>query len=428
MAGHPMSLFELIGALMAVVAMLGYINHRFIRLPDIIGITAAGLLVALALAVVGHYVPAVVEQASALESQFDFREVLFHGLLGPMLFAGSLHIRFADLAKQGLSLAALTTFGVVLSTVFVGLGTHALLRALHVDIALSYCLLFGALISPTDPIAVLGVLKTAGVPKSLETSIAGESLFNDGTGVVTYLVLAGIVSGASEPSLSAVSWLLAQQVVAALGLGLLLGYLGYFALSGVDSFAVEILITVALATGGYGLAEALHMSPLLAVVVIGLVIGNHASRRTMGIGTRTRLFSFWELIDEVLNLVLFALIGVKLLSLHAPASIWIAGALLIPLVLLARVASVGICLLALRPWIVPARGAVAVLSWAGLRGGISLALALSLPDFDGKELFVTATYAVVLFSLLVQGPTLALLLKRLGISTRQGKPAASHTS
>lgn len=410
-----MSLFEIIGALATAVAAFGYINHRFIRLPDTIGITAMGLLVSLALAVIGRYVPGAVQWAADFAEHLDLPEVVFHGLLSVLLFAGSLHININDLAKQRLPVFVLSTVGVVLSTLIVGFGSYWLLAMLGVTVSLSYCLLFGALISPTDPIAVLGVLKTAGAPKSLETKITGESLFNDGTGVVAYLVLLGIATGASEPSLSAVSTLLFKEVLGALVVGLLVGYLAYFMLKGVDSYPVEILITIALATGGYALAERLHVSAPLAVVVMGLVIGNHGALNAMSEKTREHLFSFWELLDEVLNLVLFGLIGIKLLSLGSVEVSWMAALALLPVVLIARLASVGLPVLALRPWLKTSPHTVTVLTWGGLRGGISVALALSLPAFEGKDLFVAATYVVVLFSLLVQAPTLGALLRKLNV-------------
>ena len=410
-----MSLFELIGALATAIAVFGYINHKFIKLPDTVGITAMGLLVSLALAIIGRQVPGAVHWASDFASHLNLPEVVFHGLLSVLLFAGSLHINISDLAQQRVPVFVLSTVGVVLSTVIVGFGTHWLLAVLGIDIALTYCLLFGALISPTDPIAVLGVLKTAGAPKSLETKISGESLFNDGTGVVAYLVLLGIATGASEPTFSAVSLLLAKEVIGALVVGLAVGYIAFFMLKGVDSYPVEILITLALATGGYAFAERMHVSAPLAVVVMGLVIGNHGARSAMSQKTREHLFPFWELLDEVLNLVLFGLIGIKLLSLGAADVSWLAAAALLPVVLLARFVSVGLPALALRPFLTPTPHAVKVLTWGGLRGGISVALALSLPPFEGKELFVVATYAVVLFSLLVQAPTLGPLLKKLKV-------------
>lgn len=407
-----MSFFEIIGALLATVAVFGYLNHKFIRLPDSIGITATGMVISLLLAVVGHHYPVAIQWASDFSEGLDFSEAVFHGLLGVLLFAGSLHVNISEIAKQRLSIFTLATVGVVISTAVVGVGIYWLLKALGIPVALVYCLLFGALISPTDPIAVLGLLKTAGVPKALEMDITGESLSNDGTGVVLFLVLLGIATGTAEASVASVSKMLAMEVGGAVVVGLALGYGACFMLKGVDSYPVEILITLALATGGYSLAERLHVSAPLAVVISGLVVGNQGAAHAMSETTRQHLFSFWELLDEVLNLVLFGLIGIKLLSLADTDVSWAAAAMAIPLVLLARFVSVGLPLLALKPWLNSVTHTVKVLTWGGLRGGISIALALSLPEFEGKSLFVVATYGVVLFSLIVQAPTLSPLLRK----------------
>lgn len=407
-----MSFFEIIGALLATVAVFGYLNHKFVRLPDSIGITATGMVISLLLAVVGHHYPVAIQWASDFSQGLDFSEAVFHGLLGVLLFAGSLHVNISEIAKQRLSIFSLATAGVVISTAMVGVGMYWLLEALGLHVSLVYCLLFGALISPTDPIAVLGLLKTAGVPKALEMDITGESLSNDGTGVVLFLVLLGIATGTAEASVASVSKMLAMEVGGAIVVGLALGYSAFFMLKGVDSYPVEILITLALATGGYSLAERLHVSAPLAVVISGLVVGNQGAAHAMSETTRQHLFSFWELLDEVLNLVLFGLIGIKLLSLADTDVSWAAAAMAIPLVLLARFVSVGLPLLALKPWLNSVTHTVKILTWGGLRGGISIALALSLPEFEGKSLFVVATYGVVLFSLIVQAPTLSPLLRK----------------
>jgi CPA1 family monovalent cation:H+ antiporter len=272
---------------------------------------------------------------------------------------------------------------------------------------------------------VLGVLKTVGVPKALEMDIAGESLFNDGTGVVAFLLLLGIVTGSTEPTFTSVALLLLTEIVGALLLGLLLGYLAFFMLKGVDSYPVEIIITMALATAGYSLAERVHVSAPLTVVVAGLVIGNHGARIAMSERTREHLFSFWDLVDEVLNLVLFGLVGLQLLGFDAEEVAWPAAVLLVPVVLLARFLSVGTPAVLLGRWLKRRTPhAVKVLTWGGLRGGISVALALSLPQFAARDTFVLGTYAVVLFSLLVQAPTLAWYLRRLGIAAEEPTRAA----
>jgi CPA1 family monovalent cation:H+ antiporter len=417
------SVLELIGALLTAVAVLGYFNHRVLRLPDTIGITAMGLLVSLVLALAGPAVPGASRWASAMADRFDFPELVLHGLLSVLLFAGSLHVNIAELARQKWPVLVLSTVGVILSTALVGGGAWAVLQLVGLPVRLDYCLLFGALISPTDPIAVLGVLKTVGVPKALEMDIAGESLFNDGTGVVAFLVLLGIATGETDPSFTSVSLLLLREIVGALVLGLLLGYFAFFMLKGVDSYPVEIIITLALATAGYALAERLHVSAPLTVVVAGLVIGNHGARSAMSERTQEHLFSFWDLVDEVLNLVLFGMVGLQLLALDADNVSWVAAGLLVPVVLLARFLSVGLPAVTLGPWLKRRTPhAIKVLTWGGLRGGISIALALSLPHFAARDTLVLGTYAVVLFSLLVQAPTLASYLRRLGVCAEPAGP------
>jgi monovalent cation:H+ antiporter, CPA1 family len=413
-----MTLFQGIGILFTAVAVFGYFNHRFLKLPDTLGITAMGLLVTLVLAWMGSTMPHLTHWAQQFAFQLNFSEVVFHGLLGVLLFAGSLHVCLSDLEKQKWPIITLATAGVLISTAVVGYCAYYLLALMGFPVSLTYCLMFGALISPTDPIAVLGVLKTAGVPKALETKISGESLFNDGTGVVAYMVLLGIATGTGthEPSVLSIGGLLLKEIVGAVALGLAVGYTAFFMLKGLDSYPVEILLTLALATGGYALAEYAHVSAPLAVVVMGLVIGNHGAKSAMSPTTREHLFSFWALLDEVLNLVLFGLIGIKFLSLAASEVSWVHVGAMVPLVLFARWVSVGLPALVLRNWLEVSPHSVKVLTWGGLRGGISIALALSLPASGEKSFFVMATYAVVIFSLLVQAPTLGWVLRRYGVS------------
>lgn len=408
-----MSLFEIFGSITAVVALFGYINHRFIKLPDTIGITVIGLLASLILAVFGHFTPGVTQWAEHYANNIDFSEVVLHGMLGVLLFAGSLHVSIKDLSSQKVPVFLLSTVGVILSMVFTGYAAHWVLAAFDIHVSLTYCLLFGALISPTDPVAVLGLLKNAGVPKTLETKISGESLFNDGTSVVAFLVLLGIATGAQAQTPASIASLLMLEVVGGIVLGLAVGFGASYLVKGIDSYALEILITVALATGGYALAERMHVSATLAVVVIGLVIGNHGATTAMTECTRERLFAFWDMLDELLNLVLFGLIGLKLLSINTDDVSWLAAFAMLPIVLIARLFSVGLPIASLRPWLTPSRHTVKIMTWGGLRGGISIALVLSLPQFESKDLFVVATYVVVLFSLLIQAPTLGRLIHHL---------------
>jgi monovalent cation:H+ antiporter, CPA1 family len=411
-----MSFLELIATLFTAVGVLGFFNHRVLRLPDTVGITAMGVLVSLALAAVGHAVPGADAWAGDIAGRFDFPNLVLHGLLSVLLFAGALHVSFGDLSRQKLPVLVLATVGVLISTGLVGGGAWLLLNALGLAVELKYCLLFGALISPTDPIAVLGVLKTVGVPKALETDIAGESLFNDGTGVVAFLVMLGIATGASQPTVEGIGLLLLREVAGALLLGLAAGYFAFLMLRAVDSYPVEIIITLALATASYAGAERLEVSAPLTVVVAGLVIGNHGVEHAMSERTREHLLSFWDLVDEVLNLVLFGMVGLQLMAWNGGHISWPAALLLIPIVLAARFLSVGVPAVLLRPWLKRRTPhAVKVLTWGGLRGGISIALALTLPEFPARDTLVMGTYAVVFFSLLVQAPTLGWLLRRLAI-------------
>jgi monovalent cation:H+ antiporter, CPA1 family len=411
-----MSLFELAGLIFFVVALFGYLNGRFLRMPDTLGNMAIGLLASLAMLVLGFKNEAAHATASKVLAAVNFPDLMFHGMLGLLLFAGSLHVNVLKLRSQRIAIFLLASAGVLVSTAVVGLTFHYAMVLLDQDIPLVYCLMFGALISPTDPIAVMGVLKKAGVPESLSAKITGEALFNDGTAVVAFLLLLGLATGATQPTLASVGSLFAKEVGGGLVLGFVLGYGAILLLKGMDSYPVEIITTLAVATGGYALAERLHVSAPLAIVIAGLVVGNTGAKVAMSEKTRLHLFMFWELLDEVLNLVLFALIGLELLELSFEADSMIAGIVAIPLVLGARWVSVVVPLMAGPVRRRLTKHAVTVLTWGGLRGGISVALALSLPTFDGQPTVVMATYCVVVFSLLVQGTTLGPLIGRLGLS------------
>ena len=400
-----MSTFQILGLVVALVAVFGYLNHRFVKLPDAIGITAIGVVVSIAAVLAASFLPAL---RTAVESagRFDFAGVLLHGVLGLLLFAGSLHLNAADIAKEKWLILVLATCGVIASTAIVGAGFFGATQALGLTIPLTACLLFGALISPTDPVAVLAVLKRVGVPKSLESRIAGESLFNDGTGVVVFLTLLAIAVAPAGVDAAATARLLLTEVVGGTAFGLLAGHLGFLMLRRVDSYAVEILITLALATGGYALAEALEVSAPIAVVLMGLIVGNRGKREAMSEQTRKRLFDFWEVVDELLNLLLFGLIGLEMMVLTFSTLQAAAAACAIAIVLAARLVSVAVPLL-LAPRLRPYRKAsITIMTWGGLRGGISIALALSLPAIAGRETIVSSTYAVVIFSILVQALTL----------------------
>jgi monovalent cation:H+ antiporter, CPA1 family len=404
--------FQILALLVSVVAVFGYLNHRFVKLPDAIGITAIGVVVSIAAVVLARFDTPIADAVKTVVDSIDFPALLLHGVLGPLLFAGSLHLEIADIVAEKWLILALATFGVLLSTAIVGFGFFAATHALGITVPLLPCLLFGALISPTDPVAVIAVLKRLGVPKSLETRVAGESLFNDGTGVVIFVTLLGLTAAPGPIDPAATALLFATEVIGGTAFGLAAGHLGFLMLRRVDNYPLEILITIAMATGGYALAEALHVSAPIAVVLMGLIVGNRGRREAMSEQTRTRLFDFWEVLDELLNLLLFGLIGLEMMTLSFSVLQFAAAVLGIVIVLIARLLSVSGPLLLTRRLRTVRKAAIVVMTWGGLRGGISIALSLSLPDFDGRATVVATTYAIVIFSILVQALTLQRVVVR----------------
>jgi CPA1 family monovalent cation:H+ antiporter len=346
-----------------------------------------------------------------LLASVDFDETLLHGMLSLLLFAGALHVNLADLARQRWVITILATAGVLSATFMIGYMVYWVFALLGLEVPLIYCLLFGALISPTDPIAVLGILKQAGASKTLESKIAGESLFNDGVAVVLFLVLLQVATGEGDVTVLAIAGLFAQEVVGGAVFGFATGALAYWMLKQVDDYTVEVLITLALTMGGYALAEWLHISAPIAIVVAGLLIGNHGREFAMSDKTREHLDNFWVLVDEVLNAVLFVLIGMEVLVLSYQQSYLWAGLLMIPLVLLARLVAVWVPVSIMRRYREFSPMAVSILTWGGLRGGISVALALSLPPGEVRDVLLTVTYIVVAFSIIVQGLTIGPLVK-----------------
>ncbi len=408
-----MAIFDVTAVLVTIAAVFSFINYRFIKLPAAIGLMLIALLISLGLiglAALGF--PGLEQAVERLVLRIDFNETLMHGMLSFLLFAGALHVNINDLAKQKWVIATLATVGTVSSTFVVGLLFWILTSTLGMDIPLVYCLLFGALISPTDPIAVLGILKSAGAPKSLETKITGESLFNDGVGVVVFIVVLKLATGGGELSGSEIALLFVEEALGGVVFGLILGGLAYWMLIRVDNYSVEVLITLALVMGGYSLALAIHTSGPIAMVVAGLLIGNHGRRLAMSERTREHLDTFWELVDEILNTVLFVLIGFEVLILAFSVKTAIAAALTIPMVLFARFICVGtpIRLMRLRREFTP--GVIKILTWGGLRGGISVALALSIPPGPERDVILPVTYSVVVFSILVQGLTIGGVIRK----------------
>ncbi len=412
-----MSLFEIVAILITLAALFSYVNHRVLRLPTTIGLMAMALVLSLALIWAGKYSPAVTQLAYDLLGAIDFNQTLMHGMLGFLLFAGALHINLDDLKERSWEIALLATVGVLVSTFLVGgLAWLILNRGLGFEMPFLFCLLFGALISPTDPIAVVGILKSLGVPRSLETKIAGESLFNDGVGVVLFLAIASMIGFAETPT--GVARLFVAEVGGGALVGLVLGLIAFALLRSVDNYQVEILLSLALVAGGYALCDRLHISGPIAMVVAGLLIGNHGRALAMSETTRDHLDTFWELIDEILNAVLFVLIGLEILVLTFSGRLLLAGVLMIPAVLLARFLAVGGAISVLRRWREFTPHAIKILTWAGLRGGISVALALSIPSVMAsqpvpeREIILAITYSVVVFSIIVQGLTAGPLIER----------------
>lgn len=411
-----MNITDALALLISLAALFSYLNAKLVKLPTTIGLLLISLLMSLGIIASGYLGIGLEAPARQLLGEIDFNQTLMQGMLSALLFAGALHVHLDELAKQKWVVTILASVGVVTSTFLVGFAAYYVFVWLGLEMPLVYCLLFGALISPTDPIAVLGILKTVGAPKSLETKIAGESLFNDGVAVVVFLVLLGFAGQGhgSEAELSVMSVLVlfAQEAIGGAVFGFVVGYVIYKMLESIDNYQVELLLTLALVLGGYSLAMYLHISGPIAIVVAGLLIGNSGRRFAMSDKTREHLDTFWELVDEVLNAVLFVLIGLEVLVLaFQPQYLW-AGLIMIPVTLLARFLSVGIPVSLMKRRRAFSPRVVRILTWGGLRGGISIALALSLPAGNEREVILLVTYVVVVFSILVQGLTVGKLVQR----------------
>ena len=407
-----MELFNVVALLLSLAAVFAYLNHRTLRLPTTIGVMGISLVFSLVLLALGRLGYRAEEWQQLVEA-FQFGPALLEGMLGFLLFAGALHVDLDALRQQKWVVSLLATLGVLVSTAIIAVGARFVFGAVGIELPFIYCLLFGALISPTDPIAVLAILKQAGVPRSLELKIAGESLFNDGVGVVLFVAILGIATGSHHATPAGIGMLFVQEVVGGIGLGLGLGFVTYRMLRSVDNYQVEVLLTLSLVSGGYALATALHMSGPLAMVAAGLLIGNHGRSFAMSDQTREHLDTFWELIDEILNAALFVMIGLEVLVLPYTSTRLAAGLAVIPLVMAARFVAVGLGVSLLRRRREFSPHAVKVMAWGGIRGGISVALALSLPRGAERDVLLSVTYTVVAFSILVQGLTVGPLARRL---------------
>ncbi len=411
-------MLDIAATCLTLTAILAYLNHRFVRLPMTIGVMVIALL--LSLGIIGLDVLGLDHGLRQYEEVFirsiDFSDVLMRGMLSLLLFAGALHVDLTALKNFRWQIGGLALVGTLASTLVVGFGMWFALPWVGITLPLVYCLLFGALISPTDPIAVVGILKTAGAPRDLELVIAGESLFNDGVGVVLFALLLSVSLSGAWPTTGEATGLLLREAGGGIVFGLVLGWVTYRLLKSVDQYQVEVLLTLAAVMGGYALANHLHVSGPLAMVVCGLMVGNAGRAYAMSDVTRKYVDMFWELIDEILNAVLFVLIGLEVLMIQFSVPLFWGGVVAIAVTLIARWLTVGLPVGLLAKHFRLPDGSSKVLTWGGLRGGISVALALSLPDTGGPDstraTILALTYGVVVFSVLVQGLTIGRVVRR----------------
>jgi CPA1 family monovalent cation:H+ antiporter len=412
---REISAFDAAAILIVLAAALGYLNYRWLRLPSTVGLTVMGAVASLIVIGIDRLVPTstLAEQLSAFLREIDFHRTLMQGMLSFLLFAGALHVDWTAMRKGRLPILVFSTIGVLLSTVIVGFGFQALSALFGSAIPLVWCMVFGALISPTDPVAVMAVMKRAAMPETLQATVAGESLFNDGVGVVVFTILLGIALGSEPFTWSGAATDFLREAVGGAVLGLSLGWVAFRMMRSIDDYNIEVMISLAVVMGGYSLAMALHVSGPVAMAVAGLLLGNAGVARAMSDTTQDYLLKFWALIDEILNAVLFLLIGLEVIAIAPEWPLLAAGLGSILLVLFARTVSVGVPLALMKRKIDMGPLALPTLVWGGLRGGISVALALSLPESPIRSAILAATYTVVLFAVIVQGASISKLIARI---------------
>ncbi|WP_114784197.1 cation:proton antiporter [Botryobacter ruber] len=415
-----MELFHIFSAILVISAIFAYINQKFIKLPGAIGLLLAGVLISVLVQAAGALSPAFEAMVERQLGTVDFSEILLDFMLSFLLFAGALHTDIEKLAQSKWPILIFATIGVLISTFVTGTAFYYLLQLAGQPIGYIYCLLFGALISPTDPIAVLGILKKANIPKQLEVAITGESLFNDGVGVVVFISIFEIASkGFGNVEGSFVAELFLKEVGGGIGLGLLLGYIAFFFMRRIDHYQTEVIISLAVVMGGYSIAQLFHLSGPLAMVAAGLLIGNQGTKLAMSELTADYLTKFWEMVDEIFNAVLFVLIGLELMIVRFYSHFIIIGVVATVIVLLVRYLSLAIPSYTLRLNRTFAPNTLVIMTWGGLRGGISIALALALTPEMHRDVVVPVTFVVVLLSLLVQGLTIEPFIKRLSAKVKK---------
>ena len=407
-------MLEITATCLVLTALLAYLNFRYIRLPITIGVMVTALLLSLVIILLDLAGAdfGLHRKMEAMLRAIDFSNVLMQGMLSFLLFAGALHIDLSELRAYRWQVLILAFFSTLLSTFIVGLAAWYVLPFIGISMPLLYCLLFGALISPTDPIAVMSILKSAGIPKNLELVISGESLFNDGVGVVIFSILMSMLLIGEAPTFHEGLGLLMHEAGGGLLYGLLIGYITFHLLRSIDNYQVEVMITLAAVMGGYVLASKLHVSGPLAMVVAGLVVGNHGRELAMSDTTRLYVDMFWEMIDDILNAVLFVLIGMEVMLIAFSWNLFAAGLAMVIMTLIARALTVWVPVHYLPGYFKLPRGAGLVLTWGGLRGGISVALALSLPSGSERDVILSLTYCIVVVSILVQGLTVGKLAEK----------------
>lgn len=407
-----MNLFEIASILFTLAALGSYINFKWLKFPPAIGL----MLVAMVISLIGlslKNVGVIDYTVQQFLANINFQEMVFHGMLSFLLFAGALQVNIDDLKNNQWPIAITATLSTVLSTLMIGFAFYALAQWLRLSqITLIYALLFGAILSPTDPIAVLSIIKKMSASKMIETTIVGESLFNDGVAIVLFVTLLKVIHAEEAASFTGVVSQIVYQAGGGFAFGGLIGWLAYQLLKDIGAYQVALLVTLAVATGGYSIAEALGVSAPIAMVVAGVIIGNHGRKHAMSVQTRKHIDLFWEVIDELLNIILFLLIGMEMMTMPINGTLMVAGTACIVIALLARALSLAAPLTLVRPFYKAPRGTLILLTWGGLRGALSIAMVLSLSNPNIKSIFLPCIYCVVFFSIAIQGLTFGKLLKQ----------------